>query len=95
MGMLILSRKPEQSLVIQGDIIIKVLGVDGDRVKLGVIAPAGVKVVRSELLDAVRAENRAAVRAGAEVSNAASALRQVLEARQEAGVATRPGLAEG
>lgn len=58
--MLILSRKCEQSIVIQGGITIKILEIEGDRVKLGISAPAGVRVVRAELLDAVRIENLAA-----------------------------------
>jgi carbon storage regulator len=82
-GMLILTRKPEQSLVIQGDITIRILSVDGDRVKIGIIAPSGVKVMRAELLEAVRAENQAAVAVG-DFGPAASAIRQALLARGDA-----------
>jgi carbon storage regulator len=82
MGMLILTRKPEQALVIGGDITVRVLSVDGDRVKLGIVAPAGVKVMRSELLDAVREENEAAV-AVVELGAALAAARQALLVRGE------------
>jgi carbon storage regulator len=81
-GMLILTRKPEQSLVIQGDITIRILSVDGDRVKIGIVAPSGVKVMRAELLEAVQAENQAAVAVG-EFGTAALALRQALLARSD------------
>ena len=47
--MLILTRKIDQSIVIQGNITIMVLGVERDRVKLGIAAPAEVSVLREEL----------------------------------------------
>jgi carbon storage regulator CsrA len=48
--MLILTRKIDQSIVIQGNITIMVLGVERDRVKLGIQAPADVAVLREELV---------------------------------------------
>ena len=47
--MLILVRKVQQSIWIEGDIHIKVLSVERDRVKLGITAPENVKVMREEL----------------------------------------------
>ncbi len=47
--MLILTRKIDQSIIIQGNITIMVLGVERDRVKLGIAAPAEVTVLREEL----------------------------------------------
>jgi carbon storage regulator CsrA len=47
--MLILTRKIDQSIIIQGNIQIMVLGVERDRVKLGIAAPADVTVLREEL----------------------------------------------
>lgn len=60
--MLILTRKIDQSIIIQGNITIMVLGVERDRVKLGIAAPADVAVLREELVDAdnVRPIRRAA-----------------------------------
>jgi carbon storage regulator len=49
--MLILTRKIDQSIVIQGNIQIVVLGVERDRVKLGIAAPAEVTVLREELFN--------------------------------------------
>lgn len=49
--MLILVRKVQQAIWIGDDILIKVLGVERDRVKLGIAAPDDVKVVRQELVD--------------------------------------------
>ncbi len=48
--MLILVRKPMESISISGDITIQVLEVNRDRVKLGITAPGNVKVMRTELL---------------------------------------------
>jgi carbon storage regulator CsrA len=48
--MLILTRKIDQSIIIQGNITIMVLGVERDRVKLGIAAPAEVTVLREELV---------------------------------------------
>ena len=48
--MLILTRKIDQSIIIQGNIQIMVLGVERDRVKLGIAAPADVQVLREELV---------------------------------------------
>ena len=48
--MLILTRKIDQSIIIQGNIQIMVLGVERDRVKLGIAAPAEISVLREELV---------------------------------------------
>jgi carbon storage regulator len=50
--MLILVRKVQQSFWIQGDIWVKVLSVERDRVKLGITAPGQIKVMRQELIQA-------------------------------------------
>lgn len=48
--MLILVRKVQQEIWIQGGISIQVLSIERDRVKLGITAPNDVKVMRQELL---------------------------------------------
>ena len=47
--MLVLSRKKNQSIVIDGGIEIQVLQVKGGTVKIGVSAPNDVRIVRGEL----------------------------------------------
>jgi carbon storage regulator len=49
--MLVLSRKPGQSVVIDRQITIRVIEVRGDRVRIGIEAPREVPVHRSELLE--------------------------------------------
>ena len=55
--MLILSRKLNEEIVIDDDIIIKIVGIDNDKVKIGVVAPKSVKVYRRELLEDVKSIN--------------------------------------
>jgi carbon storage regulator len=49
--MLVLTRKIDQGIVISGNIYVRVLGVERDRVKIGISAPLDVTVLRQELLD--------------------------------------------
>ncbi len=58
--MLVLSRRREESIVIGEDIQITVVDVRGDKVRLGIEAPASVCVHRKELREAIRRENEQA-----------------------------------
>ena len=49
--MLVLSRKVDQSIVIQGDITIIVLATGRNRVTLGIQAPPGIDIRRQELVE--------------------------------------------
>lgn len=40
---------------------IKILAVDGDQVKIGVVAPKSVKVHRSEIFEAIQQQNKEAL----------------------------------
>ena len=62
--MLILSRKLNESIVIDGRIIIKVIRVEGDVVKLGIEAPMDVPVHRQEVYDEIQRNNRGALTRG-------------------------------
>ena len=48
--MLVLSRKLGEKIVIDTDITVTVVEIQGNRVKLGIEAPANVRVLRHELL---------------------------------------------
>jgi carbon storage regulator len=57
--MLVLTRKVGERIFIGDNIILEVLSVQGNRIRLGIQAPAGVSVLREELLlagDPVRVE---------------------------------------
>ncbi|PIT97824.1 MAG: carbon storage regulator [Candidatus Andersenbacteria bacterium CG10_big_fil_rev_8_21_14_0_10_54_11] len=51
--MLVLSRKKNESIIINDDITIVVVDIRGNVVSLGVEAPADVSVHRSEVYDAI------------------------------------------
>ncbi|WP_369381016.1 carbon storage regulator CsrA [Lysinibacillus fusiformis] len=59
--MLVLSRKKDESIMIGDQIEIKILAVDGDQIKLGIVAPKTVKVHRSEVFEAIQAQNKEAL----------------------------------
>ena len=49
--MLVLTRKIDQGIVTSGNIYVRVLGVERDRVKIGISAPLEITVLRQELLE--------------------------------------------
>lgn len=51
--MLVLSRKQNQNIIIDGKIIIKVVRLDKDVVKLGIEAPASIPVHRQEVFQEI------------------------------------------
>ena len=58
--MLILQRKAGESLVIGDDITVRVISVDGTRVRLAIDAPETVSILRSELIIATAANRDSA-----------------------------------
>jgi carbon storage regulator len=54
--MLVLTRRIGETLKIGDDIIVTVLGVKGTQVKVGVVAPKGVRVDREEVRRRIEAE---------------------------------------
>lgn len=58
--MLVLSRKPEEALIINDDIEIKIIEIVGDKVRIGVEAPKNYKIMRKELLQTVQSNQQAA-----------------------------------
>lgn len=57
--MLVLSRKKNESIVINDDITIVVVEIRGDKVRLGVEAPKEVPVHRNEVYEAIRRHQQA------------------------------------
>ncbi len=59
--MLILSRKPGESIVIDGRIKVTVMRSEGEAVKIGIEAPAEVPVHRQEIYEEIQRSNRQAI----------------------------------
>ena len=49
--MLVLSRKVGDKLVIDGNITVEVVKIQGNRISLGIVAPSNIKILRGELTE--------------------------------------------
>jgi carbon storage regulator len=58
--MLILSREPGETVVIDGRIRVKIMRVEGDVVKIGIDAPADISIHRQEIYDEIQRSNKEA-----------------------------------
>lgn len=61
--MLALTRRKDESIIINGNIEIQVLSVQGDKVKLGISAPKEVAVHRKEVYVQIQEANKEALSA--------------------------------
>lgn len=77
--MLVLSRKEDESIVINDDIEIKIVSLKPDQVKIGIIAPKTVKIYRKEIYDQIQQENIAAAAALGKLDG----LKQILKDKKE------------
>ncbi len=55
--MLVLTRKSNEAIKLGDDIIITVVEIKGNQVRLGIAAPANIRVYRKELYDRIKKEN--------------------------------------
>lgn len=58
--MLVLTRKVGEEILIGDQINIKVIEISGNKVRLGIDAPATLRIYREEILTRVKSENRSA-----------------------------------
>ncbi|MGG4400549.1 carbon storage regulator CsrA [Paenibacillus amylolyticus] len=56
--MLVLSRKKGESIIIQDNIEITVLAVEGDTVRIGISAPKHIDIFRKEVYASIQEANR-------------------------------------
>lgn len=52
--MLILTRRPNESIVINDDIYLTILGIKGNQVRIGITAPREVKIYREEVYNSIK-----------------------------------------
>ncbi len=67
--MLVLSRKKDESIVINDDIVITIVEIRGDKVRLGIVAPKDVAVHREEVYRAIHGHAPANAPAGPAEAN--------------------------
>lgn len=58
--MLVLSRQRDESIMVGDNVQITIVDIRGDKVRLGIIAPAEISVHRKEVYDAIQRENHKA-----------------------------------
>lgn len=68
--MLVLSRQRDETIMIGDDIELTVVDIRGDKVRIGIKAPAHVAVHRKEIYDAIKRENEQAACLGGNELNA-------------------------
>lgn len=59
--MLILTRKKDESIIIDGNIEIQIISIEEGKVKIGINAPKSIEVYRSEVVDKIKANNKEAL----------------------------------
>ncbi|MFY9568293.1 MAG: carbon storage regulator CsrA [Acetivibrionales bacterium] len=84
--MLVLTRKRDQSIVINENIEITVLDIQGDQVRIGIDAPREVSIHRKEVFVQISEENRKAASANVKVD-----LKEVLKNSRLAGLKKEDG----
>lgn len=52
--MLILSRKINEEIEINGEITIKILSISDNQVKVGIVAPKEVRIARKEIIEKIK-----------------------------------------
>lgn len=52
--MLVLTRKQNESVMINGNTVVEIISINGNQVKIGFSAPRSVNIIRTELTDAGR-----------------------------------------
>ncbi|MGC6583527.1 carbon storage regulator CsrA [Paenibacillus sp. Dod16] len=67
--MLILSRNKGQKIMINDNIVLSVIEVNGDQVRIGIEAPANVTIYREEIYEAIKQQNQNAVEFNENISN--------------------------
>ena len=60
--MLVLARKLNETIIINDDIEVMILDIQGEQVKIGIKAPKSVKIFRKEVYESIQKENIAAAK---------------------------------
>ena len=74
--MLILTRKKNESIIIDGNIEIKIMELEDGKVRIGIEAPKEIEILRKEIYDRVQEENKAAVNVGSKLDEMKNLLKK-------------------
>lgn len=74
--MLVLARKINESIIINGSVEVVIIDIKGDQIKLGINAPRDIKIYRKEVYEEIEKQNKAAMSEAAVNLNTLSGLFQ-------------------
>ncbi|AQT85095.1 putative carbon storage regulator protein [Paenibacillus larvae subsp. larvae] len=74
--MLVLSRKKGETIILQDQIEITILGVESDNVKIGITAPKEVEIFRKEVYEWIKKANQESVRSLLDVKELESIMKK-------------------
>lgn len=82
--MLVLTRKQGESINVGENIFVKILSVENGQVRVGIDAPGGIRIYRTELYEQTQGQNELAARADrTAVMNAVKLVHQVFETEEK------------
>ncbi|SEL32224.1 carbon storage regulator, CsrA [Paenibacillus sp. cl141a] len=67
--MLILSRNKGQKIMLNDNIVLSIIEINGDQVRIGIEAPPNVTIYREEIYDAIQRQNKDAVEFTEDIQN--------------------------
>lgn len=81
--MLVLSRRKGESVIIQDNIEVTILEVDGDTIKIGISAPRDIEIVRKELIVSVEETNKEAAGPIADIAGLSDKIKRIKKSSQQ------------
>ena len=77
--MLVLTRKVNEEILVNDNIVIKIVSIEGNHVRIGIEAPKSVSIHRKEVYEKIKEENLTAAKSSKEnLLDAVSLVRKVL-----------------
>lgn len=81
--MLILTRKKEESIIINGNIEIHIIAIEEGKVKIGIEAPKDIEIFRSEVFEKIQAANQEAAHPTTSIKILSEKMKALKEAKEK------------